>query len=216
MSMFIDKFDKKMSLKLSHCGPVTLYGNIKVGHIGSGNGLLPDSTKPLPEPLFNYDHNSQKFYGPMRVSSQSTTISQEISLANLKYCSVEVLFFFNSWTWYLSSYQKLTTKLEDRQTEGQRNGRIWWFHDASVYNKVGGGIMSVFHYFGAINDFISINITQNVQNIIAGTHCRQNEKGLLHLPIQCIGFPNTIQQNHSSPAILVKRRQSPASLVLSH
>ena len=25
-------------------------------NIGSGNGLLPDSTKPLPEPMLTYNH----------------------------------------------------------------------------------------------------------------------------------------------------------------
>ena len=34
---------------LTHCGLVTLHGNIWV-NIGSGYGLVHDDTKPLPEP----------------------------------------------------------------------------------------------------------------------------------------------------------------------
>ena len=34
---------------LTHCGPVTPYGNWV--NIDSGNGLLPDGTKPSPEPM---------------------------------------------------------------------------------------------------------------------------------------------------------------------
>ena len=30
------------------------YGNIDLGNIGSGNDLLPDGTKPLPEPMVTY------------------------------------------------------------------------------------------------------------------------------------------------------------------
>ena len=36
---------------LTHCGPVISYGNIELVNIGSGNGLLSGSTKPLPEPM---------------------------------------------------------------------------------------------------------------------------------------------------------------------
>ena len=35
--------------RLTHCGLVTA---LISGNIGSGNGLLPDATKPLPEPLY--------------------------------------------------------------------------------------------------------------------------------------------------------------------
>ena len=38
--------------ELTHCGLVTPYGV----NIGSSNGLLPDCTKPLPEPMLTYDH----------------------------------------------------------------------------------------------------------------------------------------------------------------
>ena len=34
---------------LTHCGPVTPYDNIDWANTGSGNGLLPYSTKPLPQ-----------------------------------------------------------------------------------------------------------------------------------------------------------------------
>ena len=40
---------------LTHCGLVTK--QIWV-NIGSGNGLLPDGTKPLPEPMLTYNHKS--------------------------------------------------------------------------------------------------------------------------------------------------------------
>ena len=41
--------------KLTHCDLVTPYGDMNLGqHIGSGNGLLPDGTKPLPEPMLTY------------------------------------------------------------------------------------------------------------------------------------------------------------------
>ena len=36
---------------LTHYGPGKPYGDIDLGNIGSGNGLLPDGTKPLPEPV---------------------------------------------------------------------------------------------------------------------------------------------------------------------
>ena len=44
---------------ISHllCGLVMLYGETGLAirvNIGSGKGLLPDSTKPLPEPVLTY------------------------------------------------------------------------------------------------------------------------------------------------------------------
>ena len=41
-------------VKLSHCGLMTLYGDNIWIIIGSGNGLLPDGTKPLPQPILIY------------------------------------------------------------------------------------------------------------------------------------------------------------------
>ena len=35
----------------THCGLVTPYGDTDLFKFGSGNGLLPDGSKPLPEPL---------------------------------------------------------------------------------------------------------------------------------------------------------------------
>ena len=35
---------------LTHCGLVTPYGTENWVNTGSGNGLMPGSTKPLPEP----------------------------------------------------------------------------------------------------------------------------------------------------------------------
>ena len=39
---------------LTHCGLVRPYGDIDRDSIGSGNGLLPDSTEPIPEPVLTY------------------------------------------------------------------------------------------------------------------------------------------------------------------
>ena len=39
---------------LTHCVLVMPYGQIKWVNIGSGNGLVPDGTKPLPEPMLTY------------------------------------------------------------------------------------------------------------------------------------------------------------------
>ena len=39
---------------LTHCGLVTPYGDRVWVNIGPGNGLLPDGTKPLPEPILIY------------------------------------------------------------------------------------------------------------------------------------------------------------------
>ena len=40
---------------LAHCGQVMPYGDTDLGYIGSGNGLVPDGTKPLPGPMLT-DH----------------------------------------------------------------------------------------------------------------------------------------------------------------
>ena len=40
------------------------YGDIDLGNIGSGNGLLPDDTKPLPEPILNHK------YGPVAITQE--------------------------------------------------------------------------------------------------------------------------------------------------
>ena len=37
-------------------------------NIGSGNGLLPDGTKPLPEPMLTY-----RKYGPVTLSKDNLT-----------------------------------------------------------------------------------------------------------------------------------------------
>ena len=36
---------------LTHCSLVMPYGKIYMDNIGSANGLLPNGTKPLPEPM---------------------------------------------------------------------------------------------------------------------------------------------------------------------
>ena len=40
-----------LRLELSHWDLVTPFGDMDLANIGSGNGLLPDGTKPLPEPM---------------------------------------------------------------------------------------------------------------------------------------------------------------------
>ena len=35
----------------TNCDMVNPYGNIGLAVVGSGNGLLPDGIKPLPEPM---------------------------------------------------------------------------------------------------------------------------------------------------------------------
>ena len=39
---------------LTHCGLVMPYVDMCLVNIGLGNGLLPDGTKPLPEPMLTY------------------------------------------------------------------------------------------------------------------------------------------------------------------
>ena len=41
-------------LMLTQCCLVVPYGDIDLGNIGSGNDLLPDGTKPLPEPTVSW------------------------------------------------------------------------------------------------------------------------------------------------------------------
>ena len=40
--------------ELTHCGLVAPYGDKKLVNIGSDNDLLPDGTKPLPEPMLTF------------------------------------------------------------------------------------------------------------------------------------------------------------------
>ena len=42
-------------INLTQWGLVTPYGEI-LDNIGSGKGLLPDGTKPLPEPMLTYHY----------------------------------------------------------------------------------------------------------------------------------------------------------------
>ena len=41
---------------------MTPYGDRDLGNIGSGNGLVPDGTKPLPEPMLIYHQ-----WGPLEL-----------------------------------------------------------------------------------------------------------------------------------------------------
>ena len=40
----------------TYCGLVTPYDDIDIGQFWSGNGLLPDGTKPFPKPILIYYH----------------------------------------------------------------------------------------------------------------------------------------------------------------
>ena len=40
--------------RLTHCCLVTPYGDIDLVKFGSVSGLLPDGTKPVPEPMLTY------------------------------------------------------------------------------------------------------------------------------------------------------------------
>ena len=52
-----------MWFMLTDWGPVTQYGATEIlVNIGSGNGLLPDGIKPLPEPVLTYHQ-----YGPVTI-----------------------------------------------------------------------------------------------------------------------------------------------------
>ena len=49
-------FNKNSTLTHCHCGLVMPYSDRELGqvNIGSGNGLVPEATKPLPEPMLTY------------------------------------------------------------------------------------------------------------------------------------------------------------------
>ena len=46
--------DNKSTMVLLNYGIVMPYGDIELGNIGSGNGLVPDGTKPLPVPMLPF------------------------------------------------------------------------------------------------------------------------------------------------------------------
>ena len=50
MNLYKQKWTEKYAM-LTHSGLVAPYGIIELVNIGAGNGLLPDGTKPLPEPI---------------------------------------------------------------------------------------------------------------------------------------------------------------------
>ena len=56
LSVFVSDPSKYMYLysDLTHCGLVMPYGNIHLGQHCTCNGLLPDGTRPLPEPMLIY------------------------------------------------------------------------------------------------------------------------------------------------------------------
>ena len=57
MAVFISSYLTQYftsSAQLTEFGLVTPHADIDLGYIGSGNGLAPDATKPLPEPMLTY------------------------------------------------------------------------------------------------------------------------------------------------------------------
>ena len=57
-----------MLITLTHCGLVVQYSEINLGRHGLSNGLLPDGTKSLPEPMLTY------------YQMCSVTVSQELPI----------------------------------------------------------------------------------------------------------------------------------------
>ena len=70
---------------LTYCGLVMLYGAEIWVNIGSGNGLLPDGTKPLPEPMLT-DHQQSP------VIFMWEHISQEIPQLSLTKISLKTTY----------------------------------------------------------------------------------------------------------------------------
>ena len=55
---------------LSTCYDLVMsYGDIELGNIGSGNGSLPDDTKPLPEPWLISEFQWQSPHGNFRIDT---------------------------------------------------------------------------------------------------------------------------------------------------
>ena len=74
VSIFVFRYKCMLesSLQLTHCGLVMPYGDIDSGmQIGSGNDLLHDNTKPLPEPLLT-DHHIDCFIQDCSISIANT------------------------------------------------------------------------------------------------------------------------------------------------
>ena len=66
---------------LTRCGLVMPYGDIDL-NLGSGNGFLPDGTKPLPEQMqTNYQYNPVSF--PLR-QKQLEMLMKVIATTHLK------------------------------------------------------------------------------------------------------------------------------------
>ena len=96
---------------LSHCGPVTPYGDIYIWvSIGSGNGLLSDGTKPLPEPILSSDSHPMAIL--QEIPQLSITkiacklliqnfilISQGSMSKRVNYCVYSPLFHDDVMTW---------------------------------------------------------------------------------------------------------------------
>ena len=59
---------------LTHCGLVTPCGTKIWVSIGAGNGLVPDGTKPLPEPMLICDHWDPDCIIHLRVNSIENSV----------------------------------------------------------------------------------------------------------------------------------------------
>ena len=77
---FSTKFSQNTPHSSTHCGLVSPYGDTD---IGSGTGLLPDGTKPLPEPMLTYHHT---------VQWHSSSISQEIPHPSITKTSLQITY----------------------------------------------------------------------------------------------------------------------------
>ena len=54
-------------MNLTHCGLVIPHAIIIWDNVGSGNGLLPDGTKPSPDPLLAYFQYNTLEHGSVHV-----------------------------------------------------------------------------------------------------------------------------------------------------
>ena len=72
---------------LTHCGLVMPYGDIDLVNIGLDNGLLPDGTKPLLEPLLTYHQCGSVMFiwGQFLKVPQPSTTKFSIKITFLKF-----------------------------------------------------------------------------------------------------------------------------------
>ena len=74
-------------LYITHYGLVTPYGDMNLGQIGSGNGLVPDGTKPLPEPMLTYHQQGPVAFTWVQKIPQPSVTEISWTMTYLKFCS---------------------------------------------------------------------------------------------------------------------------------